>query len=152
MKISRADIVSAVAVPSLVSGAALLADWQYGSNATLAEAVVAIAAGKVTLASFAKKWSPALSWGALATTAAFGQAAITGAAGAGPAFYSWLVAVSLSAAARATYRHTVRHDRIKVEQESVKLQTGLVRLQLAHHQLVQKTTPEPVQAGPRRRG
>ena len=148
MKISRADIVSAVAVPSLVSGAALLADWQYGSNATLAEAVVAIAAGKVTLASFAKKWSPALSWGALATTAAFGQAAITGAAGAGPAFYSWLVAVSLSAAARATYRHTVRHDRIKVEQESVKLQTGLVRLQLAHHPMGQKTTPEPVQAGP----
>ena len=148
MKISSADIISAVAVPSLVSGAALLADWQYGTNATLVETIVAIAGCKVTLASFAKKWSPAFSWGALATSAAFLQAAVTGMTGAGPAFYAWLVSVSLAAAARATYRHTVRHDQIKVEQESVKLQTGLVRLQLAHHTLVQKTAPEPVQAGP----
>ncbi|MCZ4602940.1 FtsK/SpoIIIE domain-containing protein [Streptomyces sp. Lzd4kr] len=148
MKISPADLISAVAVPSLVSGAALLADWQYGTNATLVEAIVAIAGCKVTLASFAKKWSPAFSWGALATSAAFLQAAVTGMAGTGPAFYSWLVSVSLAAAARATYRHAVRHDEIKVEQESVKLQTGLVRLQMAHHQLVQRTTPEPVQAGP----
>ncbi|MFF7130005.1 FtsK/SpoIIIE domain-containing protein [Streptomyces sp. NPDC008240] len=156
MKISRADlplpsvadVAMSVALPSLVSAAALAADWQYGGHATLVEAVVAIAAGKVSAVSFAKKMSPTLSWGAGAASAAFTQAAITGGAGAGPAFYSWLVAIAIAAAARGAYRHHTRHDKIKLDHESVKLQTGLVRLQMAQHALIQKTTPELVQAGP----
>ena len=85
MKISRVDIAAAVALPSLVSGAALLADWQYGTTAAAVEVGAAIAAGKLSFVSFAKKWSPALSWGAGTTAAAFTQAAITGAVGGGPA-------------------------------------------------------------------
>jgi hypothetical protein len=148
VKISRTDLVAAVALPSLVSGAALLADWQYGGHATAVELVTAIAAGKVSAVSFAKKWSPALSWGAGTVAAAFTQATITGAMGGGPAVYSWLVSVGLAGAARVVYRHHTRHDTIKLEQETLKLQTQHVRLQMAHHTLVQKTTPEPVQSGP----
>ncbi|MFF3511549.1 FtsK/SpoIIIE domain-containing protein [Streptomyces sp. NPDC002573] len=148
MKIRPADVAAAVALPSLVSGAALIADLQYGSHAVTVEFIAAIAAGKLSLVSFGKKWSPALSWGAGAAAAAFTQAAITGAASTGPAFYSWLVAVLIAGAARGAYRHHTRHDHVKLSMEEVRLQTGLVRLQMAQHQLVQKTIPEPVQAGP----
>ncbi|GAA2199895.1 FtsK/SpoIIIE domain-containing protein [Streptomyces bangladeshensis] len=148
MKISRADAISALTLPSLVSGAALIADWQYGNTAAAVELVTALAAGKLSVVSFAKKWSPTLSWGAGTVAAAFGQAAITGAVGGGPAVYAWLVSVGLAGAARVVYRHHTRHDHMKIEQESVRLQTGLVRLQMAHHQLVQRTTPEPAVAGP----
>ena len=148
MKISRVDVATALALPSLVSGAALIADWQYGNHATLTETVAAIAAGKLSGISFAKKWSPALSWGAGAAAAAFTQAAITSGAGSGPAFYSWLVSAVLAGAARGAYRHHTRHDQIKLDMEEVRLQTALIRQQMAHHALVQKTTPEPVQAGP----
>jgi energy-coupling factor transporter ATP-binding protein EcfA2 len=148
VKIRPADIAAAITLPSLVSGAALIADWQYGTDATLVEMIVAIASCKLTLASFAKKWSPALSWGSMATSGAFLQAAITGMEGGGPAVYAWLVSVGLAGAARAVYRHHVRHDQIKVEQETVRLQTGLVRLQMAQYQLVQKTMPEPAVVGP----
>lgn len=148
MKITRTDALAALTLPSLVSGAALLADWQYGTHAAAVEFIGAVAAGKLSFVSFAKKWSPALSWGAGAAAVAFTQAGITSAASSGPAFYSWLVTVALAGAARAVYRHHTRHDKIKLEQESVKLQTGLVRLQMAHHALVQKTIPEPDQNGP----
>lgn len=148
MKISRADVATAIALPSLVSAAALTADLAYGSHATAVEVVTAIAAGKLSAVSFAKGWSPTLSWGAGATAAAFTQAAITGSQGVGAGFYSWLLAVVLAGAARGVYRHHTRHDHIKLEQESVKLQTALIRQQMAHHTLVQKTTPEPVQSGP----
>ena len=148
MKISRVDIAAAVALPSLVSGAALLADWQYGTTAAAVEVGAAIAAGKLSFVSFAKKWSPALSWGAGTTAAAFTQAAITGAVGGGPAVYSWLVSVALAGAARIVYRHHTRHDAIKLDMEQVRLNTALIRQQMAHHTLVQKTTPEPAPAGP----
>jgi hypothetical protein len=148
VKISRVDVATALTLPSLVSSAALLSDAQYGSHAATVEFITAIAAGKLSLVSFGKKWSPALSWGAGAAAAAFTQAAITGATSAGPAFYSWLVAVLLAGAARGAYRHHTRHDAIKLDMEQVRLQTALIRQQMAHHALVQKTTPEPVQAGP----
>lgn len=152
MKITRTDALAALTLPSLVSGAALIADWQYGSHATAVEFIGAIATGKLSFVSFAKKWSPALSWGAGTAAVAFTQAGVTSAAGGGPAFYSWLVSAAVAGAARLVYRHHVRHDEIRLEQESVKLQTGLVRLQMAHHVLVQKTMPEPVQAGPQLTG
>ncbi|MGW3144857.1 FtsK/SpoIIIE domain-containing protein [Streptomyces sp. NPDC001177] len=148
MKISRTDIAAAVALPSLVSGAALIADWQYGNHAVAVELIAAIAAGKLSFVSFAKKWSPTLSWGAGAAAAAFTQATITSGASTGPAFYSWLISVAIAAAARCAYRHHTRHDQIKLEQETTKLQTQYVRLQMAHHQLVQKTAPEPAVVGP----
>ncbi|MET7437021.1 FtsK/SpoIIIE domain-containing protein [Streptomyces sp. NPDC005496] len=148
MKITRTDVLAALTVPSLVSGAALAADWQYGTTAAAAEFATALAAGSLSLSSFSKKWSPALSWSAGAASGLLWQAWVTGAVGGGAIAYAWLAAVGASAAARGVYRHHTRHDQIKVEQESVKLQTGLVRLQMAHHTLVQKTTPEPVQAGP----
>lgn len=148
MKITRTDAVAALALPSLVSGAALIADWQYGTTAVAVEFVTAVAAGKLSFVSFARKWPQPLSWGALVAAGAFTQAGITGAVGGGPAFYSWLVSVAAAGAARAVYRHHTRHDEIKLEQESLKLQTQHVRFQMAHHALVQKLTPEPVEAGP----
>ncbi|KUN03165.1 hypothetical protein AQI95_24730 [Streptomyces yokosukanensis] len=148
MKISRADIIPTVALPSLVSAAALIADMQYGSHAVAVEFIAALAAGKLSFVSFAKKWSPTLSWGAGAAAVAFTQAAITGGVGGGPAFYSWLVSVALAAAARGAYLHHTRHDEIKMDMEQVKLQTALIRQQMAHHQLVQKATPEPAKTGP----
>jgi hypothetical protein len=149
VKPTSADAVAALTLPSLVSGAALLADWQYGHTAIAVELAIAIAAGKLSLVSFAKKWDTALSWGAGTVSATFTHAAITSASTtAGPVLYSWLVSVALAAAARIVYRHRTRHDAIKLDQESVKLQTALIRQQLAQHALVQKTTPEPVQSGP----
>jgi hypothetical protein len=148
VKITRTDVALTVAVPSLVSGAALLADHLYGSDAVTTEFIAALATGKLSLVSFGKKWSQSLSWGAGAATVAFTQATVTGLGTAGPALYSWLVSALIAGAACGAYRHHTRHDEIKVEQESVKLQTGLVRLQMAHHTLVQRTAPAPVQAGP----
>jgi hypothetical protein len=148
VKISRADIATSLALPSLVSAAALTADMQYADHAAAVEFLTAIAAGKLSFVSFAKKWPQPLSWGTAAAAVAFTQAGITGAVGGMPAVYAWLVAVVAASAARGVYRHTVRHDQIKLDQETLKLQTQHVRLQMAHHQLVQKTTPEPVQSGP----
>ena len=148
MKISRADILTTVALPSLVSGAALLADMQYGTHAATIELCTAIAAGKLSFVSFAKKWSPTLSWGAGTAAAAFGQAAITGAVGGGPAVYAWLVSVGLAGAARAVYRHHTRHDHLKLSMEQTRLDTALIRQQMAAHQLAARLTPEPVQSGP----
>ena len=148
MKISRADIGTALALPSLVSGAALIADWQYADHAAAVEFITAVTAGKLSFVSFARKWSPSLSWGAGAAAAAFTHAGITGAAGGWPAVYSWLVSAALAGAARGVYRHHTRHDQIKLDMEAVRLNTALIRQQMAHHTLVQKTTPEPVQAGP----
>jgi hypothetical protein len=148
LKITRADVASAIALPSLVSAAALAADMQYGSHATAVETITAIAAGKLSGLSFAKKWSPSLSWGAAAAAAAFTQAGITGAVGGAPAVYAWLVSVLVAGAARGVYRHHTRHDQMKLDMEQVRLNTALIRQQMAHHALVQKTAPEPVQSGP----
>lgn len=148
MKISRADIATSLALPSLVSAAALTADLQYADHAAVVEFIAAAAAGKLSLVSFAKKWPQPLSWGAGAATAAFTQAGITGAAGGWPAVYAWLVGVAITAAARGVYRHTTRHDKIKLDMEQTRLDTALIRQQMAHHTLVQKTLPEPVQSGP----
>lgn len=148
MKISRADVATAIALPSLVSAAALTADWQYADHAAVVEFVTAIAAGKLSFVSFAKKWPQPLSWGAAAAAAAFTQAGITGAVGGMPAVYAWLVSVLAAGAARGVYRHTVRHDHLKLSMEQTRLDTALIRQRMAEHALVQKTTPEPVQAGP----
>jgi hypothetical protein len=148
VNITRADLAATIAVPSLVSATALIADAQYGTNAAAVELAAAVAAGSLSLASFSKKWNTSLAWASGAACGVFGQAWVTTAVGSWSTLYAWLVAAGATAAARAVYRHHTRHDHIKLEQESVKLQTGLVRLQLAHHTLVQKTTPEPVQQGP----
>lgn len=148
MKITSADVATTLALPSLVSGAALIADWQYGTNAAAVELITAVVAGKVSFVSFAKKWPQPLSWGAGATALAFTQAGITSTVGGGPALYAWLVAVGVAGAARAVYRHHTRHDQIKLDMEQVRLNTAMIRQQMAHHTLVHKLTPEPVQAGP----
>lgn len=148
MKITRADVATTLALPSLVSGAALIADWQYGHTAAAVEFAAAVVAGKLSFVSFAKKWPQPLSWGAGTIAAAFTQAGITGTVGGGPALYAWLVAVGVAGAARAVYRHHTRHDQIKLDMEQVRLNTAMIRQQMAHHTLVHKLTPEPVQAGP----
>ena len=148
MKITRADVATSIALPSLVSAAALTADWQYGQHATAVEFITAIAAGKLSFVSFAKKWPQPLSWGALVTAGAFTQAGITGAAGGMPAVYAWLVSALTAGAARAVYRHATRHDEIKLAMDQTRLDTAMIRQQMAHHALVQKLTPEPVQSGP----
>ncbi len=148
MKITRVDVATSLALPSLVSAAALLADLQYADHAAAVEFISAAAAGKLTFVSFAKKWPQPLSWGAAAAAGAFTQAGITGAVGGMPAVYAWLVSVLVAGAARGVYRHHTRHDQIKLDMEQVRLNTALIRQQMAHHTLVQKTTPEPVQSGP----
>ena len=148
LKITRTDALTAVALPSLVSAAALAADMQYAGHAAAVEFIAAAAAGKLTFVSFAKKWPQPLSWGASAAAVAFTQAGITGAVGGMPAVYAWLVSVLVAGAARGVYRHTTRHDQIKLDMEQVRLNTALIRQQMAHHTLVQKTSPQPVQSGP----
>lgn len=148
MKIDRIDIVTAITVPGLVSAAALTADGIYGTTAAAVEFGTAIAAGSLSWTSFSKKWPPALAWGSLAVAGASGQAWLTGAVGGFAALYGYAITAAAVFAAMVKHRHDTRHDAIKVEQESLKLQTQHVRLQMAHHTLVQKTTPEPVQSGP----
>lgn len=149
MKITRADVATSIALPSLVSAAALAANWQYGQHATAVEVITAIAAGKVSAVSFAKKWSPTLSWGTAAAAAAFTQAAIVGASdGASPAIYAWLVSAVVAGAARGVYRHATRHDEIKLAMEQTRLDTALLGQQMKHHQLTRLVQPEPVQSGP----
>lgn len=148
VKIRPADIIVPAVVPSIVSGAALIADWQYGSHAVAVEVVAAIAAGKLSFVSFAKKWSPALSWGSLTVAGAFTQAGVTTVGGLGPTAYAWLVASAAAVAAKLVYKHHTRHDDIKVNMEAVKLQTALVGQQIRQQQLAKLTTPEPVPVGP----
>lgn len=148
MKITRADLIATFAAPSLVSTAALAADWQYGTTAAAVEFAAGVAAGSLSLASFSKKWSAALSWASAATTGAFAQAWATTAIGGGAGMYAWLIAAAATAGARGVYRHHTRHDQIKLDMEQVRLSTALIRQQMAHHALVQKTSPEPAQAGP----
>lgn len=148
MKISRADVATALTIPSLVSGAALIADLQYGGHAAAIEFIAAIGAGSLSWTSFAKKLSPSLSWGAGTAAAAFTQAGITGAVGGWPALYTWLISVALAGAARTVYRHHTRHDHMKLAMEQTRLDTALIRQQMAHHTLLQKLTPEPDTVGP----
>lgn len=148
MKITRSDVAAAVALPSLVSAAAYAADMQYADHAAAVEFITAAAAGKLSFVAFAKKWPQPLAWGAAAATAAFTQAGITTVAAGAPAVYAWLVSVALAGAARGVYRHHVRHDRVKLAMEQTRLDTAMIRQQMAHHALVQKTMPEPVQSGP----
>ena len=148
MKITRADVATSIALPSLVSAAALTADWQYGQHAAAVEFITAVAAGKLSFVSFAKKWPQPLSWGAAAAAAAFTQAGITGAVGGMPAVYAWLVSALTAGAARAVYRHATRHDEIKLAMEQTRLDTALLGQQMKHHQLTRLVQPEPVQSGP----
>jgi hypothetical protein len=148
VKIERADIITAITVPGLVSAAAVTADSIYGTTAAVAEFSVAIAAGKLSFVSFAKKWPPALAWGSLALAGASGQAWLTGTVGGFAAWYGYAITAAAVFAGMVKHRHDTRHDQIKVEQESVKLNTALIRQQIAHHTLVQRTMPEPVQSGP----
>jgi hypothetical protein len=148
VKISRADVATSIALPSLVSAAALTADMQYANHAAAAEFITAVAAGKLSFVSFAKKWPQPLSWGAAAGAAAFTQAGITGAVGGMPAVYAWLVSVLVAGAARAVYLHHTRHDEIKLAMEQTRLNTALLGQQMKHHQLTKLVQPEPVQSGP----
>jgi hypothetical protein len=148
VKIDRTDIVTALTLPSLVSAAAIGADQIYGTTAAAIELGTALAAGKLSFVSFAKKWPPALAWGSLALAGASGQAWLTGTVGGFAAWYGYAITAATVFGAMVKHRHDTRHDQIKLDHETVKLQTGLVRLQMAQHALVQKTTPEPVQSGP----
>lgn len=148
MKLTRADLATSAIAPSIVTGAALIAEWQYGTHAAVAEFVTAVATGKLAFVSFARKWSPPLSWGALAMAGAFTQAGVTTVGGFGPTAYAWLVASAAAVAARLVYKHHIRHDDMKVSMEAVKLQTALVGQQIRQQQLAKLTAPEPVQAGP----
>lgn len=148
MKIDRTDIVTALTVPGLVSAAAIGADSIYGTTAAAIELGTALAAGKLSFVSFAKKWPPALAWGSLALAGASGQAWLTGTVGGFAAWYGYAITAAAVFAGMVKHRHDTRHDQIKMDHESVRLQTGLVRLQMAQHALVQKTAPEPVQSGP----
>lgn len=148
MKITAADLATSLTVPSIVTGAACIAEWQYGTSAAVVEFTAAVAAGKLAFVSFAKKWSPVLSWSSLAAAGLFTQAGVTTVAGIGPTAYAWLVSSAAAVAARLVYKHHTRHDDIKLGMDQVRLETAMIRQQMAHHALVQKTTPEPVQTGP----
>ncbi|MFI2426524.1 FtsK/SpoIIIE domain-containing protein [Streptomyces sp. NPDC018955] len=148
MKITAADLTTSLTVPSIVTGAALIAEWQYGTTAAAVEFVTAVATGKLAFVSFAKKWSPALSWSSLTAAGLFTQAGVTTVGGIGPTAYAWLVASAAAMAARLVYKHHTRHDDIKLAMDQTRLDTAMIRQQMAAHALVQRTTPEPVQVGP----
>lgn len=148
MKITRLDAAVSLALPSLVSAAALIADQAYGSSAAAIEFTTAVAAGSLSWTSFSKKWPTALAWGSLALAGASAQAWFVGTVGGFAPVYGWAVSVAAVFGALVKYRHDTRHDQIKMDRESVRLDTAHVRLKMAHHALVQKTAPEPVQAGP----
>lgn len=148
MKLTRTDLALTLATPSLVSAAALAADWQYGTSAAAVEFIAAAATGSLSLASFSKKWNTALSWSAGAAAGVFGQAWVTTAADGAAGVYAWLIAAGATAAARAVYRHHTRHDDLKLDMAAVKLETALLGQRMAHHRLTTMTAPEPVQSGP----
>jgi hypothetical protein len=148
VKITRADLAATVSLPSLVSAAALAADMQYGGHAAAVELVTALAAGSLSWASFSKKWSPALSWSAMGAAGVFTQAWVTTGVGGWTVLYAWLVAAGATAAARGVYRHHTRHDEIKLEQESVRLETARIGQQIRAQQLSKVTAPEPTVVGP----
>jgi hypothetical protein len=148
VKIDRTDIVTALTIPSLVSAAALTADDIYGTTAAAVEFVTAIAAGKLSFVSFAKKWPPALAWGSLAAAGVSAQAWLTGTVGGFAGIYGWVISAAAVFGAMVKHRHDLRHDQIKVDQAAVQLQTALIRQQMAHHRLVEMTAPEPVLPGP----
>ncbi|MFI9154511.1 FtsK/SpoIIIE domain-containing protein [Streptomyces sp. NPDC053367] len=148
MKVTAADIATSTITPSIVTGAALIAEMQYGANAAAIEFVTALGTGKLALVSFSKKWSPALSWSSLTAAGLFTQAGVTTVGGIGPTLYAWLVASAAAVAARLVYKHHTRHDEIKLDMEAVKLQTALVGQQIKQQQLKRLTAPEPVTAGP----
>ncbi|MFJ2000276.1 FtsK/SpoIIIE domain-containing protein [Streptomyces chartreusis] len=155
MKISHADIAVSIGLPSLVSGAALAADAQYGTTAAVVEFITAVAAGKLSFVSFASKWPQPLSWGALALAGVSAQAWLTGTVGGFACLYGWAISATAVFGAVARYKHGIRHDQIKLDQAAVQLQssligqqTALIRQQMAHHRLTELTAPEPVQAGP----
>lgn len=148
MKLTSADIATSVIAPSIVTGAALIAEWQYGTTAATVEFLTAIATGKLAFVSFAKKWPQPLSWAGLATAGAFTQAGVTTVGGLGPTLYAWLVTSAAVVAAKLVYKHHTRHDDVKLSMESVKLQTALVGQQIRQHQLTKLTTVEPAPAGP----
>ncbi|MFD1309755.1 FtsK/SpoIIIE domain-containing protein [Streptomyces kaempferi] len=148
MKLTAADLATSTIAPSIVTGAALIAEWQYGDHAAVVEFLTAVVTGKVAFVSFAKKWSPSLSWGALAMAGAFTQAGVTTVGGAGPTAYAWLVSAATAVAARLVYKHHTRHDDVKLNMEAVKLQTALVGQQIRQQQLTKLTTPDAVPAGP----
>ncbi|MFD1274881.1 FtsK/SpoIIIE domain-containing protein [Streptomyces kaempferi] len=148
MKLTAADLATSTIAPSIVTGAALIAEWQYGDHAAVVEFLTAVVTGKVAFVSFAKKWSPSLSWGALAMAGAFTQAGVTTVGGAGPTAYAWLVSAATAVAARLVYKHHTRHDDVKLNMEAVKLQTALVGQQIRQQQLTKLTTPDAVPASP----
>ena len=148
MKLTRTDLAATFAAPTLVSATALAADWQYGTTAAAIEFGAAIATGSLSWTAFSKKWPPALAWGSTAAAGAFGQAWATGALDGAAGVYAWLVAAAAAAGCRVVYRHHTRHDNLKVEQESVRLETARIGQQIKLQHLAKLTAPEPVQAGP----
>lgn len=148
MKLTRTDALAALTAPTLVSATALAADWQYGTTAAAIEFGAAIAAGSLAWTAFSKKWPPALAWGSTAAAGAFGQAWATGAFDGPAGIYAWLIAAAAAAGARLVYRHHTRHDNLKVEHESVRLETARIGQQIKLQHLAKLTAPEPVQAGP----
>lgn len=155
MKIDRTDVIPAIVIPGFVSAAALYADTIYGTSAAVVEFTAALAAGKLSFVSFAKKWPPALAWGSLAAAGISAQAWLTGTVGGFAALYGYAISAAAVFGAMVKHRHDTRHDAIKLEQETAHLtarlignQTALIRQQMAHHALVHKTAPEPDQSGP----
>jgi len=148
VKLTRTDLIATLAAPSLVSTAALAADWQYGTTAAAVEFIAAAAAGTLSLASFSKKWNTTLSWSAGAAAGMFSQAWVTTAVGGWTTLYAYLVAAGATAAARAVYRHHTRHDHIKLSMEQTRLDTALIGQQIKLQHLAKLTAPEPVVVGP----
>lgn len=148
MKLTRTDALATFTAPSLVSAAALAADWQYGTSAAAVELAAAVAAGSLSWTSFSRKWPAPLAWASAGAAGAFTQAWATTAVGGWTTLYAWLIAVSATAAARGVYRHANRHDDLKAEAEATKNRILLLREETAAHQLATRTAPTAVPVGP----
>jgi hypothetical protein len=148
VKLTAADLATSTIVPSIVTGAALIAELQYGDHAAVVEFLTAVATGKLAFVSFAKKWSPALSWGSLAAAGLFTQAGVTTFGGLGPTAYAWLVSSATALAARLVYQHHVRHDVVKLSMEQTRLDTAKLGQEIKAQQLSKLTAVEPSVPGP----
>lgn len=132
MRVTRTDLISTFAPPSLVSGAALLAGAQYGDAAVVAEFTAAAATGALSWTAFSGKWTAPLAWGSGAAALALTQAGVTTLSGVDPvSLYTWLFSAAVSLAGRLVYRHHTRHDALERRVKLIDAETRKTRLDMA---------------------
>jgi len=118
--------------PTIATGLGFATAWQYGFWAVGAEFALAVGAGSISFHSFRNKLSTPLSWVSGGGALLFTQTAVSGAAGWDwPTLYAWLLNTSVAFTGALFHKHFTRHDRSKVKMDEVKIETMLVRQNIA---------------------